>query len=191
MNVLIILGHPDKKSFNHAIAQTCIYNLEANGHSIVFHDLYAEKFNPLLVVNSENKECVIDESVKIHCEDLKNSDAIIIIHPDWWGQPPAIIKGWLDRIFLPEVAYEFDIEKHMPIGLLKAQYAIVFNTSNNKTKIETDPLEIIWKDRVFNMCGIDKVERRNFCNVKESNKNTRLNWLSEVDFLINYLFPKI
>ena len=94
MNVLIILGHPDKKSFNHAVAHTCISQIESNGHSVFFHDLYAENFNPLLHRGDNSPNTKIDPQIKLHCNNLINSDAIIIIHPNWWGQPPAIIKGW-------------------------------------------------------------------------------------------------
>lgn len=193
MNVLIILGHPDKKSFNHAIAQTCISKIDANGHSVFFHDLYVENFNPLLHIDNENNETVIDNQIKVHCDDLINCDGIIIIHPNWWGQPPAIIKGWLDRVLLPEVAYKFvDNEKgeHIPIGLLKAKSAIVLNSSNSSCDDENRALDSIWKNKVFKFCGVNKVERINFCAVKNSDKNQRNKWLTEVQFMMDTYFPK-
>ena len=57
----------------------------------------------------------------------------MIVHPNWWGQPPAILKGWVDRVFRPGIAYRFvegDAGEGVPIGLLKASAAVVFNTSN-------------------------------------------------------------
>lgn len=193
MNVLIILGHPDKKSFNHAIAQTCISQIEANGHSIFFHDLYAENFNPLLHLDNENSETEIDKQIKAHCDDLINSDGIIVIHPNWWGQPPAIIKGWLDRVLLPDVAYKFvdtDNGKQIIIGLLKAKSAIVLNSSNTPCDIENDPLDSIWKNSVFKFCGVNQVERRNFCVVKNSDESQRNQWLTEVQLMMDTYFPK-
>ena len=59
MNILIILGHPDNRSFNHAIADTCRNRLVENGHSVLFHDLYREGFNPITDVNEIPKLTVI------------------------------------------------------------------------------------------------------------------------------------
>lgn len=193
MNVLIILGHPDQKSFNHAIAETCISQIEANGHTVFFHDLYAENFSPLLHIDNENPPTEIDNQIKEHCDNLINSDGIIVIHPNWWGQPPAIIKGWLDRVLLPEVAYKFVINDKgalIPIGLLKAKSAIVLNSSNSPCDTENHTLDSIWKNRVFKFCGVNQVERRNFCVVKDSDESQRNKWLAEVKLVIDTYFPK-
>jgi len=197
MNVLIILGHPDKKSFNHAIAQTCKTELENNGHSVFFHDLYEEKFNPVHQIDDTKAGFEIVEIVKNHCDDLINSDGIIVIHPNWWGQAPAIVKGWIDRVLLQGIAYDFvqnDSGEYDLAGLLKAKTALIFNTSNTaeyaETKHITEPLEMIWKNQVFMVCGIDHIERKNFGSMKESGKEQRLQWLSEIQSTIDSYFPK-
>jgi len=188
MNVLIILGHPNMGSFNHAAADTCKTQLLKNGHTVVFHDLYKEQFNPYLDG---------DKEIKQHCSDLINSDGIIIIHPNWWGQPPAIVKGWLDQVLLPDVAYTFieDLNgKLIQKGLLKAQIALVFNTSNTtdelEEKIYKDPLETLWKNRVFKFCGISNFKRTNFSVMKDSNLDQRTIWLTEIRLLMDTYFPK-
>lgn len=192
MNVLIILGHPNEKSFNHAIASTCKIQLEANAHSVFFHDLYAERFNP--VHHAENINSHINSEIDLHCSHLKTCDAIIVIHPNWWGQPPAIIKGWIDRVFLPEVAYHFkqdDKGESIPVGLLKAKIALVINTSNSPTTSENDVLDSIWKKNVLNICGIKEVKRIHFGMVNQSDDAQRAKWLLEVKQLVNPLFPKL
>ncbi len=192
MNVLIILGHPDKKSFNHAIAQRCIMQIEANGHAIFFHDLYAEKFNPLLYIDNENPQTEIDNQIKEYCDDLINSDGIIVIHPNWWGQPPAIIKGWMDRVLLPGIAYDFKLNNkgdYIPVGLLKAKSGLILTTSNTPNNYEDNILDTIWKNNVFNICGVNEVKRINFGMVKESSDEHCANWLLEVKQLVNSIFP--
>jgi putative NADPH-quinone reductase len=192
MNVLIILGHPDSSSFNHALAGVCKTQITENGHTVVFHDLYKEQFNAVLgSLNPSN------DDIAQHTSDLVNCDGIIIIHPNWWGQPPAIVKGWLDRVFLPEVAYTSvkDADnKYISKGLLKAQVAIVLNTSNTPSELEEelfkDPLETIWKNRVFKFCGVSNFERVNFRVMKDSDFNQRTIWLSEIRQLIHKHFPK-
>jgi NAD(P)H dehydrogenase (quinone) len=98
MNVLLILGHPDKNSFNHAIANICKTKLISNGHTVIFHDLHSEKFDPIIKKEEIPKYSQICSIINQHCEELKNSDGIVIVHPNWWGQPPAIMKGWIDRV---------------------------------------------------------------------------------------------
>ena len=197
MNVLIILGHPDDKSFNHAIADTCRNRLIENGHSVIFHDLYKEGFNPLIDKIEIPKNGQIDTTIKAHCEELINSNGIIIIHPNWWGQPPAILKGWIDRVIRPGIAYEFeegDNGEGMPIGLLKAKTGLVFNTSNTNEERENnifkDPLETLWKNCIFSLCGVTQFDRKMFRIIVTSNPNQRLNWLNEVKMMIDKYFSK-
>jgi len=191
MNILIILGHPDVKSFNHAIAQVCIETIVKNGHSVMFHDLYAENFNP--VISKQElfaPNCPVDKITEQHRADLINADAILIIHPNWWGQPPAIIKGWIDRILVQGIAYKFVENK--TVCLLKAKIVFIFNTSNtderNETEFYKDTLDTLWKNRIFNFIGIHQVLRKNFRIVKESNQIQRTAWLQEVNEMIDAFF---
>lgn len=197
MKILIILGNPDTKSFNHAIANQCKERLEKNGHSVVFHDLHEENFDPILSKREIPKDGEINELVKKHCDDLVESDGIIIIHPNWWGQPPAILKGWIDRILRPGVAYEFlegDKGEGTPIGLLKAKTGLVFNTSNTSEEREDnlfgDPLETIWKNCIFDFCGVKQFERRMYRIMVSSTPIQRAAWLNETKELIDKYFPK-
>ncbi len=120
MNVSVILGHPDPASFNHAVAETVVAALTAEGHTVRFHDLYAESFNPVLPSFEIPKHADLDPLVRRHCDELSAADGIVIIHPNWWGQPPAIMKGWIDRVIRPGVAYEFkqgDSGEGVPCGV--------------------------------------------------------------------------
>lgn len=197
MKVLVILGHPDSKSFNHAIAQTCKSRLEENGHSVVFHDLYQEGFNPLLDAHEIPKHGEIDDVIKSHCDDLISSDGIIIVHPNWWGQPPAILKGWIDRVIRPGIAYGFeegDNGEGTPVGLLKANIALVFNTANTSEEREhnifKDPLDTIWRNCIFDLCGVKQFGRRMFRIVVTSDLIQRKIWLNDVETMIDKYFPK-
>jgi NAD(P)H dehydrogenase (quinone) len=198
MNVLIIVAHPDPRSFNHAIALTCIERLALNGHHSKYHDLYIQDFQPVLLKDEIAKDAEIDNSdIGIHIKDLKLSDGIIIIHPNWWGQPPAILKGWIDRVLRPGIAYEFkegDKGEGEPIGLLKAKTGLVFNTSNTsevrENKVFKDPLETIWKNCIFGLCGIKRFDRRMFRIMITSSYRQRKIWLSEVNEMIDKYFPK-
>jgi NAD(P)H dehydrogenase (quinone) len=139
MRISLILAHPDPLSFNHAIARTGVEQLKRKGHEVFYHDLYAEDFNPLLMADEFARDALLPGTVKSHCREIAQAEGIIIIHPNWWGQPPAILKGWIDRVMRPGVAYEFlegDSGEGVPRGLLTAQAAIVFNTSNTRPERE-------------------------------------------------------
>lgn len=197
MNVLIIVAHPDKRSFNHAIAETCLAALAENGHTAIFHNLYAEQFNPILPREEFSRGAALPSEIQLHCDEISAADGIVIIHPNWWGQPPAILKGWVDRVIRPGVAYEFigdDKGEGIPRGLLKARSAIIFNTSNTESsreqKVFGDPLETLWKNCIFGLCGVPVFHRRMFNIVITSTEEERKSWLREVAGIIGKYFPK-
>jgi putative NADPH-quinone reductase len=196
MNISVILGHPNKGSFNHAIAETAVTVLRENNHQVTFHDLYAEQFDPLLPGREISRDAVLDPVIQRQCAEIAVADGIIIIHPNWWGQPPAILKGWIDRVFRPGVAYEFlegDSGEGVPRGLLRATAAVVFNTSNTPDDREKtvfgDPLETIWRNCVFGLCGIQTFYRVTFAVVVTSTASMRKTWLQDVRKTVNDCFP--
>lgn len=196
MKISLILGHPEKTSFNHAIAQTAKETLKVAGHQVFFHDLTEEQFNPVLPGIEIPREGIVDPAIQTYCDELADSDGIIIVHPNWWGQPPAILKGWIDRVIRPGVAYEFsegDGGEGVPVGLLKAKAAVVFNTSNTSTTREMavfgDPLERIWKDCIFDLCGVTHFTRRMFNIIVTSTEEERKSWLEEVKAITSTVFP--
>ena len=107
MKISLILAHPNKNSFNHAIANTALDALKMEGHTVFFHDLYQEGFDPVLPSDEIEKGTNLPSNIKKYCNELIESEGIIIVHPNWWGQPPALLKGWVDRVFRPGIAYEF------------------------------------------------------------------------------------
>ena len=197
MKVTVILAHPDKGSFNHAIAGAAIEILNTNGHEVAFHDLYKEKFPPILPAHEIPRGAFLPRIISRHCSEISNADGIIIIHPNWWGQPPAILKGWVDRILRPGVAYTFaegDSGEGELIGLLKASVVLVFNTSNTPTERELtmygDPLETLWKNNMFISCGVKSFYRKTFGVIITSSLEQRTKWLKEVEEITDTYFPR-
>jgi NAD(P)H dehydrogenase (quinone) len=160
MNILVILAHPDNRSFNHAIAGVACDALRGSGHHVLFHDLYAESFDPLLRKDEIPEKGTLPELIQQHCGEMRLAEGIVIVHPNWWGQPPAILKGWIDRVVRPGIAYRFvegDTGEGVPVGLLKARAVLIFNTSNTPDAREHsvfgDPLDILWKRCIFELCS--------------------------------------
>jgi putative NADPH-quinone reductase len=196
MNILIVLAHPNQKSFNHAIAHRVSAALKRLHHNILFHDLYAEKFNPVVSTDDLDKNRVPDSRLRVYCDELQEADGIIFVHPNWWGAPPAMLKGWIDRVFRPGVAYKFDPGDNgegVPRGLLAGKAALVFTTSNTLEAREKavfgDPLELLWKKCVFELCGIQKHFRKNFGVVITSTPEQRQEWLAEAEEIALRYFP--
>lgn len=196
MKVSVILAHPDRHSFNHAIAAATVSALSENGHKVFYHDLYGEKFPPLLTAGELARNARLSPIISRHCTEIREAGGIVIVHPNWWGGPPAILKGWVDRVIRPGVAYEFnegDSGEGIPNGLLKVKTALVFNTSNTFPEREMeafgDPLETLWKNCVFGLCGVSDFRRRTFCVVVTSSPEQRQSWLEEVREITRGCFP--
>jgi len=191
MKVSIILAHQHVGSFNHAIAETARRVLEENGHRVLLHDLYQEKFNPILPHEEIGAPAPLDAAVEAHCREIAAAEGIIIVHPNWWAQPPAILKGWLDRVLRVGVAYKFS-ESGVE-GLLKAKNALVFNTSNTPQEVEMelfgDPLDNLWKNCILRYCGVESVVRRCYGPVILSTPEERKKWLEDVAGKVRETYP--
>ncbi|HNX90660.1 MAG TPA: NAD(P)H-dependent oxidoreductase [Candidatus Omnitrophota bacterium] len=197
MVVSVILAHPEKGSFNHAIAETVVKTIKENGHKVLFHDLYKERFDAALPAKEIKKNAAVDKNIKKYCEELTRSNGVIIVHPNWWGQPPAILKGWMDRVIRPGVAYEFktgDNGEGIPVGLLVGKRVMVFNTANTpkdrEARVFGDPLENLWKTCIMDLCGVKIFYRKMFSVIVTSSPKERKTWLKEVSEDAGRYFPE-
>ena len=195
MKISIILGHPAKGSFNHAIAEVAKEFFQNRGDEIFFHDLYEEKFAPILPAEEIPMNGKVDPAIQKYCDEISVSDGIVIVHPNWWGQPPAILKGWVDRVIRPGTAYEFeetDSGEGVPVGLLKAKAVVVFNTSNTPNEREKnifgDPLELLWNNCIFSLCGIKKFRRKMYNIICVSTLEHRQAWLKDARKILEETF---
>lgn len=191
MFALLVLAHPGDASFSHAMAQVARNVLERQGHRVAVHDLYAERFNPVQPCGEAQNSASSDPLVEQHCSELAQADLILVFHPNWWGQPPAILKGWIDRVFRLGTAYDYPPGvgyEGVPAGKLRASCAFVFNTSNTPADREAavfgDPLETLWTRCVFGLCGVPKVVRRMYGPMAGSTGGQREGWLAEVEALV-------
>ncbi|MCY4311327.1 MAG: NAD(P)H-dependent oxidoreductase, partial [Rhodospirillaceae bacterium] len=153
MRVLSILAHPRPDSFCHAIAERARVALSRRGHDVVSCDLYQENFDPILraaesATSGLDAEAafdeIVDDPIHDYRADLVRAEGLFVVHPNWWGKPPAILAGWIDRVFVPGVAYRIETGEGMPEGLLNLRAALILNTSNTTGEQEQgmlgDPL---------------------------------------------------
>jgi NAD(P)H dehydrogenase (quinone) len=187
MKVSVILAHPAPGSFNHAIAETVVRSLKQAAHTVCFHDLYQERFDPLMPAAEFSPTAVLPPEIQAHCDEILAADGIVIVHPNWWSQPPAILKGWVDRVLRSGQAYKFIVNANgegKPVGLLKAHWALVINTANTPQDKEVaflgDPQAVFWQKVVFGLCGVRDVHRLVFSPVITSTADQRKQWLELV-----------
>ncbi|HNQ50019.1 MAG TPA: NAD(P)H-dependent oxidoreductase [Candidatus Omnitrophota bacterium] len=188
MRISVILAHPSPRSFNAAIARTVVRTLKRNRHSVIFHDLYREQFDPVLPEHEIRKNAKLPARIKKHCEEISSAQGLVIIHPNWWGEPPAILKGWVDRVLRPGVAYDFppgpEGAAGLPIEMLgNITKVLIFNTSDTPAKRENqvlgDPLQKIWENTLA-FCGAKCLSRKMFRVVVTSTPQMRARWLKDV-----------
>ncbi|HHW36236.1 MAG TPA: NAD(P)H-dependent oxidoreductase [Bacillales bacterium] len=115
------------------------------------------------------------------------SDFIVIIHPNWWGQPPAILKGWVDRVFKEGEIYT--VNKSQTEGKLKNKKALIISTSNisndKDRELYGDPILNFWGKIVFKSSGIEDIMRINFDQIVMSSESQRKQWLDSIDEYIH------
>lgn len=192
MKILLVIAHPNtNKSFNHAIAFTAKNLLTDLGHEVLWCDLYAEGFDPVLPLGEEKlPESELPLDIQRKMEQLRSAEGVIIVHPNWWGGCPAILHGWLDRVMRVGVGYRFTPEG--PVPLLTNKTVQIISTSNTPREIELkvygDPLENFWKTVVFGLCGSQSFERNNFESIVMSTEEQRNEWLNEVEQTIRRRF---
>ena len=124
MRFLIIFSHPSRKSFSAALFRTVKSSLKKKGHEVKTIDLYKEEFNPVLSLREWNTYLEnTDKNVKMLKTDIDLllwAEGLIFIFPTWMYGPPAILKGWLERVWLPSIAFDIAPEKkNIPVGKLK------------------------------------------------------------------------
>jgi len=204
MRILAIIAHPRSTSFCHSIFERAISTLKHAGHTIIINDLYADEFDPVLkadeayTVGDSIEEALLktaDPIVNQYRQEINRAEGLLIVHPNWWGKPPAILAGWLDRVLVPGVAYRLQKAEGEPDGLLSLNTALILNTSDTPHERELnvlgDPLQLIWENCVLPYCGAKSVERRMFSNVAGSDLQQRTIWLGEVEALAKKFFPTV
>lgn len=108
MKFLIVVAHPNPSSFNHAIVEAIRSELSGPGTETAVRDLYALKFDPVLRPDdlAGVQSGSVREDVRREQELIRSADVVIFVYPLWWSGMPAMLKGYIDRVFSYGFAYE-------------------------------------------------------------------------------------
>jgi putative NADPH-quinone reductase len=159
-SVLIILGHPDCSSLCGSVAAALAEAAGKAGAEVSNLNLYEEGFDPVLSLDEAARRFSFDELVQRHQQLVSEAGLIAWVHPDWWGAPPGILKGWLDRVMQPGFAFSFEEGadgRFKRIPLLKRKKALTVITSDADAS-EPIPAVDMWQRRVFHYCGLGPAE---------------------------------
>lgn len=191
MKLVEILCNPRPGSYNLALAESTSEKLKSLGHDVILHDLYKEGFNPVLEASELARSFSLDGLVQAHCSELSAADGLIVFHPEWWGQPPAVLKGWIDRVFRQGVAYDLDGEEFSEKGwkpLLTGKKGLVFCTSDAEAHSERT-LEGLWVHSVLGRCGM-KASCHVLREMRRTDPPARRVWQEFVLATVEKQFPR-
>jgi putative NADPH-quinone reductase len=127
MRVLVVYAHPCEESFAAAVRDRAVGALEAAGHEVRLLDLYAIGFNPVLSAEERrgyHTPVTNEEPVAKHLAALRWCEGLIFVYPTWWYGPPAMLKGWLERVWVPHATFRMP-EPGKPISRVMTNIRII------------------------------------------------------------------
>lgn len=186
MRVLIVLAHPKTDSFNAALCAALGEGLREAGHEIDIADLNAEGFDPVLrgpELDTLGTRCPLSD-VAVYQERIMRAQALAFIFPVWWFGLPAILKGFVDRVFQEEFAFRFAADGRVR-GLLPHKKALVICTAGASAALYRlfrfgRPLERTFDDWTLKTCGIRAVRHVFYHDVLSASDTTLARYLRQV-----------
>ncbi|WP_432662170.1 NAD(P)H-dependent oxidoreductase [Wukongibacter baidiensis] len=190
MKHLIVYTHPNPNSFNKAIVDTIEGASNSKGHETKICDLYAEDFYPVLKPSDIEafQSGNIPEDIKAQQDKIKWAEVITFVYPIWWAGMPAMLKGYIDKVFSYGFAYQYTEEG--PMGLLKGKKVMVFNTTGTPNEVYSEmgmhaAIEQITDMGIFKFCNIEMISHTFFGAVPQVDDETRKGYLKEVESIIS------
>ena len=184
--ILIINGHPDKESFNFAIADAYKKGATLAGAEVKEIIIRELDFNPNLQFGY-SKRSNLEADLIIAQEKIKWADHLVWIFPVWWGSLPAILKGFIDRVFLPGFAFQKREKSVWWDKLLTNKSARIISTLDQPVwyyrLINRRPSYNAMKKMTLNFCGITPVKATTIGPIRLSKETYRKNWLDKIERL--------
>lgn len=189
MKYLIVYAHPSPKSFNHAILETISDELKKKKKEFKVRDLYKIGFNPVLSVKdlSAIQDGAIPKDIKKEQNYISKADTLIFISPIWWSAMPAILKGYIDRVFSLKFAY--DITEEGVKGLLKGKKVFIVSTTGaSKEDYEKmgafKMMNMSMDMAIFQFSGMKIMGHKYFSSVPYVSQQDRRKMLKELRLLV-------
>lgn len=180
MHILAVYAHPNPKSFNHAILDAIREAVTRKGHSFSLRDLYELNFQPVLRESDFEAlgQGLTPPDVADEQAEINRADMLFLVHPVWWFGIPAIMKGWIERVFSYGFAYKYDSNGQVR-GLLNGKKAVVVNTTGapedkgySETGFKTSYLNLVDMG-IYRFVGLEVILHRMFFSVPTVNQRER------------------
>lgn len=160
---LVVLAHPDPRSYTASICAVFCKALRDVGRTVHLRDLYREPLAGALTSEEylESRESSYSQDVSREHALLDRCDALTLVHPLWWMGPPAVLKGWLDRVLSYGVAYTMRGEDSVPLlGDKVASTIVTMGTALEDYEADGSlvHMQSLWNRHVFGFCGMQVVD---------------------------------
>jgi putative NADPH-quinone reductase len=186
MKTLVILGHPDKDSFNAALAQAYGDGAKQAGHENEFIRLGDLKFDPTLWHGYKTVQA-LEPDLEQAWEKIVWADHLVFVYPTWWGSMPALLKGFIDRVFLPGRAYQAKPGSPLPVQLLKGKTARLIVTMHAPgwyyRWVTGAPGHHTMKQATLQYCGVTPVRITEIPQLKGSTPEARQRYVEKIRVL--------
>lgn len=184
--ILIINGHPNKDSFNNALVNAYLQGAKSANISVDVLTIADLDFNPNLQYGYQTR-MELEPDLLDAFEKIKCADHLVWIHPVWWGGLPAILKGFIDRLFLPGFTYQPRPNSLWWDKLLKGKSARIITTLDQpsfyyKLMFKAPSVNQL-KKCTLQFCGVNPVKVTYVGVIKTSDENKRSKWLSKIEVL--------
>jgi putative NADPH-quinone reductase len=136
MRTLLVICHPDPASFTAAVAERAVAAIKRRGDETRVTDLYGEGFDPLFTAAERRRhhEPGTDPAVARHAEDLQWCQRLVLVYPTWWCGQPAMMKGWIERVWVRDVAFDMPPHSNRVHARLRNVRRLVAITTHGSSK---------------------------------------------------------
>ncbi|MDD4974075.1 MAG: NAD(P)H-dependent oxidoreductase [Bacteriovorax sp.] len=182
-NILLIQGHPNNKSFCFALADKYIENAKKQGDAVDLVNLVDLKFDPILRGDFNDMQPLEPDLIELQKKILW-ANHVVWIYPLWWGSLPALLKGFIDRVFLPGYAFKYKPGLGMPKKLLIGRTSEIISTLDTpvwlyKWLLGAPGLKIM-KAGILGFCGFKVTKTMLLGPIKGSSEEQRKKWLDQL-----------
>jgi NAD(P)H dehydrogenase (quinone) len=180
------MGHPNKDSFGNALADTYQLGAGKANAEIRRTNLADLDFDPILHKGYNEIQPLEPDLQKVQ-EDILWAEHLVFVYPIWWGNLPALVKGFVDRVFLPGFAFKYRENSPWWDQYLKGKSARLITTADAPNFyfnwIVGKPAHKAMKKATLEFCGIKPVKITSFGSVRFADEAKRKNWLEKVERL--------
>jgi putative NADPH-quinone reductase len=181
--ILVILGHPSTESFNGAIFEHYIKGARASGHQIRSLELGKLNFD-VVFRNPHDQNAKLEPDLKRAQKDILWAEHLVFIYPIWWGNIPALLKGFIDRVFLSGFSHRY-LSNGGYEKLLSGRSAHLIVTMDGPTIFESIYLRgsattRVMKQAVLEFCGIKPVKITRIGQLRKKDKAAREKILEKI-----------